>query len=86
MKKSLTRIQKIVDGLKKCSRSSTQNEKQITPINEIIADALGIVEIKSKRHNVPIHVELESKSSIYADAIDIEQVIINLYQSMEKTL
>lgn len=76
--KACNRIDKIVKGLKKFSRSSKGNVHQPASLAEIVNEALVMTEAKSKRHAVTINVDLDSKLMISCDAVEIEQVIINL--------
>ena len=78
IKKSSARIAKIVNGLKKFSRSSTGSNYTNNILSEIISESLVLTEIKSKLHSTPITCDIKSKSIIYCDQVEIEQVLINL--------
>ena len=64
--------------LKKFSRSSTGSNYTNNILSEIISESLVLTEIKSKLHSTPITCDIKSKSIIYCDQVEIEQVLINL--------
>lgn len=76
--KATMRISKIVNGLRKFSRSSAVKEYKIHQAKNIISEALMFTEIKSNRFSTPVSFEGFSESSIYCDEIEIGQVFINL--------
>ncbi len=76
--KSAARIEKIVKGLKKFSRTSTSELHKIHLLLEIINEAVLITEAKLKRHFITIKVNVDSNIKILCDDIEIEQVIVNL--------
>lgn len=76
--KSTERIQKIVLGLKKFSRSSNGSMHQTENIKSIINESFVIMELKSKRFDVKLSSELSCEIPLQCDAVEIEQVFINL--------
>jgi len=78
IEKAVNRINRIVGGLRRFSRTEAYPQFKATPLNEIIKEALLITEIKSKKFNVPVFFNCEAELEIECDAIEIEQVIINL--------
>ncbi len=76
--KAVSRISKIVNGLRKFSRSNDFTEMATVPLSEIINEALVIAELKAKRCSIPILIEFKSDEKIVCDSIEIEQVVINL--------
>jgi len=76
--KAVERISKIVTGLRKFSRSSEISEISPHAIAEVIRDAVVITESKAKRHTVAVLLEIESTGKVLCNAIEIEQVVINL--------
>ena len=76
--KAAARIEKIVKGLKKFSRSSEGNIHQNENLAAIINEVMTLVESRSSRHSVPITTEAASDLTIDCDAVEIEQVLINL--------
>lgn len=78
LRKASDRIEKIVKGLKKFSRSSPNTELKNEILNEIVNEALVLTEAKAKRHSTPISVYLSPNLEILCDQVEIEQVLINL--------
>lgn len=78
MLKASGRIVKIVNGLKKFSRTSEETVFKKEKINDMIKEALVLTEHKAKRQNVEISMELNTDSSILCDSVEIEQVLVNL--------
>lgn len=76
--KAVERIAKIVMGLRKFSRSSDISETSAHSVAEVVRDAVVITESKAKRHSVAVLIEVESNAKVLCNAIEIEQVIINL--------
>jgi PAS domain S-box-containing protein len=76
--KAVLRIIKIVNGLRKFSRSSDSPEFSTNAISEIAAEACIMVEAKAKRNSVFVELVNETRSKVVCDAIEIEQVVINL--------
>jgi PAS domain S-box-containing protein len=72
------RIAKIVGGLRKFSRSSEKSEHCPHVLAEIIKEAVVLTEAKSKRHSVPVYLELKTAIAITCDEIEIEQVLVIL--------
>lgn len=78
MIKAAERIDKIVKGLKKFSRASTESVKKMESVENIVNDTMIIIGPKSKRFGVSLQLDLQPGLSIYADGVEIEQVLINL--------
>jgi C4-dicarboxylate-specific signal transduction histidine kinase len=76
--KSATRIVKIVEGLRKFSRSSERDKFQEKAIKDILVDILPIAQMHSERFNISLDFECDDKLSIICNEIEIQQVIINL--------
>ncbi|MCX6119524.1 MAG: PAS domain-containing protein [Proteobacteria bacterium] len=76
--KACLRIAKIVNGLRKFSRSSEAHAKEMTSLCEIIEDALVMVGSKAKNKVVAVEVDCVKDLMIYCNSLEIEQVIINL--------
>ncbi len=72
------RIQKIVSGLKKFSRSNEQKDYRPHALTGIIKDVLVLTEASSIRNNVSVTAELASEAKILCDEVEIEQVLVNL--------
>lgn len=75
---AVQRIAKIVDGLRKFSRTSEVTELKVHPAQEIIQEALVMIEPKSKRFAIEIVTNIKTRGLIACDPMEIEQVVINL--------
>ena len=82
MEKATQRIEKIVRGLKRFSRGHELQEKKWVDLRSIVQDAMAITEIKATRSQCPVTVHADAKPnadfSVLCDAVEMEQVIINL--------
>lgn len=76
--RSVNRIEKIVKGLKKFSRSGVTSDLKAESLNEVIAEALVIAGPKANRHSASIKVETKEDFLIECDQVEIEQVLVNL--------
>jgi PAS domain S-box-containing protein len=76
--KSCDRISKILNGLKKFSRSAEQNKQRIFNLGSVIDEVLILTDIKSSRFLTPVIKECAADLSIVCDDLGIEQVLINL--------
>lgn len=72
------RIEKIVKGLRKFSRSTDHYTRSIENLSSIVNEAIIMTEHKSKRHNVKLEVHVEPNLEILCDGVEIEQVLVNL--------
>lgn len=78
MGKSASRIEAIVRGLKKFSRSTEGNPRKLVPIREIISEVRTMTDVKCNRHGVTFTDEIAKDLSILCERVEIEQVLINL--------
>ncbi|MGB0453901.1 MAG: ATP-binding protein [Bacteriovoracaceae bacterium] len=80
LKKSVKRIGKIVNGLRKFSRNSSLDEvlQQDHSVTSLVSEVLELVEAKSKRHGVPVEFHTKDDLIIRGDDIQIQQVLVNL--------
>jgi C4-dicarboxylate-specific signal transduction histidine kinase len=78
MFKAIHRIEKIVKGLKKFSRTSESTPHKFESLAHIVNEALVIIETKSKRHTTEVRIDVPSNLHILCDEIEIEQVLVNL--------
>ena len=76
--KSIQRINKIVKGLKKFSRAYDRQDFKDNSLSEIVQEALVISEIKAQTDQVELITTITSQASVYCDAMEIEQVLVNL--------
>lgn len=72
------RIEKIVKGLRKFSRTSDGSVRTRTEFASVIREALSMLEVKAKRADVDVAVDLSEGIWIDCDPIEIEQVFVNL--------
>ena len=78
IKKSCTRINKIVTGLKKYSRSDSVIEFKKCQLSTIIDEVLILTQAKIKDYDVSLSCQLTIESGITCNDVEIEQVLINL--------
>jgi PAS domain S-box-containing protein len=78
LKKSSSRIQKIVTGLKKFSRTNERPSLQSQELSNLVKETLVFTEAKSKQHSTPVSIECKSDSHVLCDEIEIQQVVVNL--------
>lgn len=76
--KSVHRIQKIVNGLRRFSRSAPLSTREVHSLKDIIQEALVIAAIRAKRANVELRVHLDIEGFIFCNPIEIEQALLNL--------
>jgi len=76
--KAAGRIEKIVNGLKKYSRSSEGSVYKVESLQTIIDEVLILTEAKTKRHSVKVSIRSAGDLKINCDSIEIEQVLVNL--------
>ena len=72
------RISKIINGLKKFSRTEKTQEFKIQSLNKIIEESITLTSIKANNSGIEIFRELTCEAEIYCDEIEIEQVLVNL--------
>ena len=78
IQKASMRIEKIVSGLKKFSRSSENKNYNNNVLSSIIKESLVLTEVKAKRNNINVSFECKGDGQIFCDEVEIEQVLINL--------
>lgn len=76
--KSIDRISKIVNGLRKFSRSSDGYSYQKNSLNEIVREAVNLVSVKSQRFSTEIQCDFKVEALVNCDMVEIEQVVVNL--------
>lgn len=76
--KSVQRITKIVNGLKRFSRIEPVSEKSIISFSRVLDDAMTFISMKASQSEIMVTVECDSNSKILCNPIEIEQVLINL--------
>ncbi len=78
IQKAVERIAKIVNGLRKFSRTTEIKNYSEHRLCKIVDEALTLTASKAKKYAVPISLDLNSDASILCDEVEIEQVLVNL--------
>lgn len=79
MKKTVHRIAKIIDGLRRFSRDGSRDASAATSLREIVEDTISLCSEKFKMHEVELHLqEFSSDLQVNCRPIEISQVILNL--------
>jgi len=76
---TISRISKIVTGMKRFSRESSKDEKVRYPLNKIIEETLDICQ--EKMNNFGTKIEIDNKSldlDVFCRPVEISQVLLNL--------
>ncbi len=76
--RAAARINKIVGGLSRFARITEGVERKIEPLNDVVKEALIIIEAKAKRYATRIDCDIPPETQLLCDAVEIEQVIVNL--------
>jgi PAS domain S-box-containing protein len=76
--KSVDRIARIVKGLRKFSHSSNGINKLIFSSKSLFEDCIELLAGKALSHQVKLINECAQEFEVYADEVQIEQIIINL--------
>lgn len=78
MTRAVERVSKIVQGLRKFSRSAEDLPRLNVGINDILSETSVLTETQSKRHGVTVRFDVRTQSMINCNSIEIEQVLINI--------
>jgi C4-dicarboxylate-specific signal transduction histidine kinase len=76
--KTVTRISKIVDGLRSFSRETDENDTQVVSFQEIIKSTLTFCSEKFKSNGVQLGIECKDDVFVDVNPQQIEQVMLNL--------
>lgn len=76
--KATMRISRIVNGLRKFSRSSEASNMNENDIGNVIKETMIFVELKAKQNHTILNYELNSHAKVFCNSLEIEQVLINL--------
>lgn len=74
----IERISKIIKGLSQFSRSSASSDREKCRVSKIIQDSIFLSEVNAKRHAVEIYAQNIGAYELFCNAIEIEQVLVNL--------
>ncbi len=78
MERSVFRISKIVSGLRKFSRTSSEPHYLPERLSSIVSEFRPILDVSTRPLTIPIEIELQSESQILCDETEINQVLVNL--------
>lgn len=78
MGKAIERISKIVLSLRRFSRSAEHSERVWMPVSDLVAEIKEMAEIRANRAGVQVEFGGDLDAQIFCNAIEIEQVLINL--------
>ena len=78
IQRACDRISKIVNSLKKFSRSNERSVYLHHRLSDIVKEVIVLTESKAKRHDTSVLFECRSSSLINCDEVEIEQVLVNL--------
>lgn len=76
--KTVTRIAKIVQGLRAFARDANQDSLETTQIKSIVDDALSLCASRFASQGIEIRVKLESNPEVQCRSTQIAQVLLNL--------
>lgn len=78
MNRAVVRIEKIVHGLRKFSRTSDEVQRQEESVLSLIEEVVTLIEPKAKRNSVLVRHCYDPVRPLYCDLVEIEQVLVNL--------
>ncbi len=78
MSRSCDRISKIVQGLRKYSRTTDHQEARVFSLVGILNEVLVLTQPRSSRSQVEVRLMISDEAYILCDEIEIEQVFVNL--------
>lgn len=78
MQKTLDRISKIIKSLLKISRSTDKVSLSLVDFNEVCDDTINVCSEKLKKLNIDLRVDVETPFHLYADSVQLSQVLLNL--------
>ena len=78
IRKSVARISKIINGLKKFSRSAELTTKKNESLKTLLEEAVALTELKATRNAVQVTCQCEPGLQIHCNEIEMGQVLINL--------
>jgi PAS domain S-box-containing protein len=78
IRRASDRIAKIVNGLRRFSRTSSVDTRKEEQLTTLIQDSLAMVQHKANLAGVEVRLDLQPDLKIMCDTIEVEQVLINL--------
>lgn len=76
--RALSRITKIIGGLRKFSRLSRSEFSDNQNLGDVVSEAMTLISSKFKSLDIQFTSEIETKLGVCCDPIEVEQVLINL--------
>lgn len=58
-----------------------ESERELVDINDLVRDSVKLADVDARIHDIAIEVELMTSAPVYVDAVQIEQVILNLLRN-----
>ncbi len=74
------RAGKIISRIRDFTRKKTPN-RSLIDINEIITESLSFIEHELKNKQIRLEKSLTDNSKVYADPVQVEQVLLNLFRN-----
>lgn len=78
IEESVDRIVKIVKGLRKFCRDTSEFNRSETSVESIIKESLDLVSHKARNESVEIITKNLANHKVYCDELEIEQILVNL--------
>lgn len=82
------RAGEVIRRLRGFIKKSAREMEQVD-VNNLVAEIVELAEVDSQRHAVPIHTHFSAVPAIWADAVQLQQVLLNLIrnalEAMEQT-
>lgn len=76
--KSCDRITKIINGLRKFSRSGEIAEFSVHKVEDLVSESISLMELKAKNNFTELLFETKSQAQIFCNEIEIQQVFVNI--------
>jgi len=87
VEENITRINKIIEHIRLFSRDQQQETQQKIDIKEILENALSMIQIQFKNHNITIQNNFENlESGTIGNKYRLEQVFLNLLSNARDSL
>jgi signal transduction histidine kinase len=78
LQRSVQRIARIVNSLRKYSRTADKARLEPRSLAEIVEESLVLTDSRAKRYDATVRLDLQVPGKILCDETEIEQVLINL--------
>jgi C4-dicarboxylate-specific signal transduction histidine kinase len=78
VKDAVGRISKIVQGLRKFGKNTTESVQKFTPAADVVRESLVLTEPRAKLFFVNLDVQLQTGAKILCDEVELNQVLVNL--------